>query len=153
MLQCKQTYPVADQYGGASCRRQTSPPLMIAMIRILLVEDHAVMRSSLTALLEREPDFTICATAASAEEVLAQLDELDADLMLVDISLPGASGLALVRAVQERRPDVACIVLSGYDTATHGPLAQKVGALAYIPKYKFREIIPTIRQALNQISA
>lgn len=111
------------------------------------------MRSSLAALLEKEPDFTICATAESAEEVLERLDELDADLLLVDISLPGESGLALVRTVQERRPDLECIVLSGYDVATHGPLAKKVGALAYIPKYKVREIVPTIRQALKQVTA
>ena len=67
--------------------------------------------------------------------------------------LPGESGLSLVKAVRERRPDLDCIVLSGYDIATHGPLAKKVGALAYIPKYTVREISPTIRQALNHVAA
>jgi len=123
------------------------------MVKIFLVEDHAVMRNSLMALLEREPYFTISATAESAEEALELLDDLDANLVLVDISLPGESGLSLVKAVRERRPDLDCIVLSGYDIATHGPLAKKVGALAYIPKYKVREIIPTIRQALNHVAA
>ncbi len=111
------------------------------------------MRTSLMALLEREPDFTISATAESAEEALERLDDLDVDLVLVDISLPGESGLSLVGTLQERRPDLDCIVLSGYDVATHGPLAKKVGALAYIPKYRVREIIPTIREALNHVSA
>ena len=123
------------------------------MVRILLVEDHVVMRTSLMALLEREPDFTISATAESAEDALELLDDLDVDLVLVDISLPGESGLSLVGALQKQRPDLNCIVLSGYDTATHGPLAKKVGALAYIPKYKVREIIPTIRRALNHVAA
>lgn len=131
----------------------TKSLFMDHMVKIFLVEDHAVMRNSLMALLEREPDFTISATAESAEEALERLDDLDADLVLVDISLPGESGLSLVKAVRERRPDLDCIVLSGYDIATHGPLAKKVGALAYIPKYKVREIIPTIRQALNHVAA
>lgn len=131
----------------------TKSLFMDHMVKIFLVEDHAVMRNSLMALLEREPDFTISATAESAEEALGLLDDLDADLVLVDISLPGESGLSLVKAVRERRPDLDCIVLSGYDIATHGPLAKKVGALAYIPKYKVREIIPTIRQALNHVAA
>lgn len=131
----------------------TKSLFMDHMVKIFLVEDHAVMRNSLMALLEREPDFTISATAESAEEALELLDDLDANLVLVDISLPGESGLSLVKAVRERRPDLDCIVLSGYDIATHGPLAKKVGALAYIPKYKVREIIPTIRQALNHVAA
>jgi DNA-binding NarL/FixJ family response regulator len=126
---------------------------MTDTVRIFLVEDHAVMRSSLTALLERESDFIVCATAESAEDALRLLDELDADLVLVDVSLPGASGLALIGAVRERRPELGCIALSGYDAATYEPLARKSGALAYIPKYRVREIIPTIRQALNSPAA
>jgi DNA-binding NarL/FixJ family response regulator len=123
------------------------------MVRIFLVEDHPVMRSSLSALLEREPDFTVCATAESAEEALEKLDGTAADLLLVDISLPGESGLSLVGTVQDRWPALGCIVLSGYDIATHAPLAKKVGALAYVPKYNVREIVPSIRKALNGVMA
>jgi len=118
------------------------------MARLLLVEDHEIMRETLTALLNKEEAFEVIGETATGEEALARLAEIKPDLVLIDISLPGMSGLELLRHVQERFPDVRCCILSSHAESVYGEYARQKGAIAYVDKRKVRDIIPTIRSAL-----
>ncbi len=94
------------------------------MIRLLLVDDHAVFRQSLAFMLAHEPDFTVVAQAGSVAEARARL--ADIDVALVDIDLPDGSGVELIRAMQAVNPQGRALVLTG--SASHKELARAVEA-------------------------
>lgn len=121
------------------------------MAKLFLVEDHDVMRQTLAAMLDGEEDLTVCGQAASGEEALALLPEAGAELVLIDISLPGMDGLALLREVQARWPALPCLILSGHAESVYGEQALAAGALAYVDKRNVREIVPAVRRALAEI--
>ena len=120
------------------------------MVQLFLVEDHDAMRQTLAHMLDYEDDFTICGQAASGEEALSLLPEAGADLVLIDVSMPGMDGLTLLEHVRARWPALPCLILSGHAESVYGELARAAGALAYIDKRKVREIVPSIRQALAE---
>ena len=122
------------------------------MTKFLLVEDHEVMRETLAALLSREEDFEVIGKTTTGEEALAFLDDVEPDLILIDLSLPGMSGLALLRRVRERFPDIMCCILSSHAESIYGEYARREGAVAYMDKRRVREIIPTIRVVLAKNS-
>lgn len=109
------------------------------------------MRHSLRKLLLREADFSIIDECTSAEDALEKLQSTNSkpDLILVDVSLPGMSGLDLISEIQARWPELFCIVLSGYDGSVYEGKALAVGAVAYINKEAVLDIVPTIRRALG----
>lgn len=120
------------------------------MTKIFVVEDHQIVRKTLISLLEREPDFTVSGEAASGEEALMLLPEIEVDLILVDISMPGMDGISLLREVKKRWPNLACLVLSGHAESVYGKQARSAGALGYVDKREVREIVPTIRRVLGE---
>jgi DNA-binding NarL/FixJ family response regulator len=119
------------------------------MTNLFLVEDHEIMRKTLAKLLGRERDLHICGQAASGAEALEKLDNSNADLVLIDISMPDMDGITLLQEVQARWPHLACIILSGHAESVYGAQARKAGALAYVDKRQVRKIVPTIRQVLS----
>ena len=82
--------------------------------RIFIVEDHRVMRDSLILYIGRTPWLEVCGAVASAEEALVQLPESGADLVLVDISLPGMNGIDLIKQLRRQLPALPCLILSGH---------------------------------------
>lgn len=122
------------------------------MVRLFLVEDHDIMRQTLSKMLDSEEDFIVCGQAASGEEALLLLPEARADLVLIDISLSGMDGLELLQQVQARWPALPCLILSGHAESVYGQQARAAGALAYIDKRHVRKIVPSIRQALADIA-
>jgi DNA-binding NarL/FixJ family response regulator len=116
--------------------------------KLFLVEDHKMMRETLGKLLTRERDFAIAGEASSAEEALEKLDRSNADLVLVDISLPGMDGITLLQEIGERWPGLPCVLLSAHAESVYGTQARKNGARAYIDKRDVRKIVPTIRDVL-----
>lgn len=123
------------------------------MTNLFLVEDHDTVRQTLAALLNSEDDFVVCGQAASGEEALALLPDAGADMVLIDISMPGMDGLELLRKVREMWPDLPCLILSGHAESVYGDEARAAGAVAYIDKRRVREIVPVIRRVRAGISS
>ena len=119
-----------------------------AMIRVLIVDDHPVLRQGLMQVIDEEPDLVACGEAEDAEGALAQLDAANPDLAVVDLSLNGRSGLELVRDMKARRPSTAVLVYSMYDEALYAERAIRAGASGYVMK---RESIDEVLAAIRQI--
>ena len=102
--------------------------------RIFVVEDHATMRDTLVGFVSALPDTEVCGSAASAEEALAKIAGAQADLALVDITLPGMNGLEFVREARRRWPRLQYLMLTGRDEATHLFPSFAMGAQGYLTK-------------------
>jgi DNA-binding NarL/FixJ family response regulator len=100
---------------------------------IFLIEDHPVMRSGLEMFVRGQEGLELCGSAGSAEEALDRLP-CGADLVLVDVSLPGMSGIHLIREVRARWPELRCLVLSGHSVSRYAEAAQEAGAIDYVMK-------------------
>jgi DNA-binding NarL/FixJ family response regulator len=103
-------------------------------IRIMLVEDHLILRQGLRALLETEPDFTVVGEAGSAAEALASIEALEPSVVIVDLGLPDQSGIEVIAALRERRfaaPILVLTVLPGRDRLR---AAMQAGANGFVLK-------------------
>lgn len=109
--------------------------------RILIVDDHAIVRQGIALLLTRQPDFEVCGEAGSYEEGLAAIAALKPDAVLVDITLKDRSGLDLVREAKERDPAVKTLILSMHDEEDYAERALKAGALGYVMKEHADEVV------------
>jgi DNA-binding NarL/FixJ family response regulator len=104
------------------------------MIRLLVVDDHEMVREGLKAMLVAEPDFTIVGEAANAEQAYAVIERTHPDVILLDIRLPGASGIEVCRAVTERYPDIAVIILTTFTDDALIAQCIQAGARGFIVK-------------------
>ena len=120
------------------------------MIRIVLVDDHAVVRSGYRRLLSAEPDFDVVGEAASAPEANALVQQVRPDVAVVDLSLKGSSGLEAIAGMRARLPALRVLVLSMHDSAGHVSQALKAGAHGYLTKRSEpEELIAGIRAVLR----
>lgn len=118
--------------------------------RILVVDDHAVVRQGLMKLINEESDLVVCAEADSASQALEALDRQEIDLAIVDISLEGTSGLELTEVMKLRRPNIIVLILSMYDSLLYAQRSLRAGAAGYVAKHEAAEkIIAAIRQVLS----
>lgn len=103
-------------------------------VRVVIVDDHEIVRMGLSAILRRERDIDLLATVPSAEEGLRVIDELQPDIAVVDYMLPGMTGVELCERLAEEQPRVAVILLTTYlqDTVVDGAL--RAGVKAYVYK-------------------
>ena len=107
------------------------------------------MRSVLTRLVEREEDLVVCGEASSAEEALERVADLQPDLVLIDISLPGMSGINLIRELREQFPNLASLIVSGHKESIYGREVMRAGAYGYVEKANAHGIIDAIRHILQ----
>jgi two-component system, NarL family, response regulator NreC len=103
-------------------------------VRILLVDDHAVLRSGLRLLLEREEGLEPVGEAGTAEEALRVLPRLAPDVVVIDVEMPGIGGIEGVTRIVDRAPGVRLLVLSMHDQARDVRRAFDAGAHGYLPK-------------------
>jgi len=116
------------------------------MIRILIVDDHPVVREGLMAVLEGIPDIRVVGTAQSAEEALAAMKTVRPDIVLLDLELPGMSGIDAIPRVIAGGDHVRVIVLTAYDTEERVLGAIRAGAGGYLLKgAAAAEIVHAIR--------
>lgn len=104
------------------------------MIRLLIVDDHEMVREGLKAILVAEADFQIVGEAASAEQALELIGRLKPDIALVDIRLPGTNGIELCRMASEQYPDTAVIILTTFTDETLVAQCIQAGARGFIVK-------------------
>jgi DNA-binding NarL/FixJ family response regulator len=108
-------------------------------IKIILVDDHQLVRDGIKALLGGIPEISIIGEAADGNELLAKLETLKPDLLIMDISLPGISGIELTRKVCSSHPEIKTLILSMYNNEEFIFNALKAGAKGYLPKNTTRD--------------
>jgi DNA-binding NarL/FixJ family response regulator len=123
---------------------------MSAHARILIVEDHPIFRKGLKDLIDEESDMEVCGEAEDVPEAKKLVDRLNPDMVIVDLTLKGASGLELIKYIHERTPGLPILVLSMHDEAAYAERALKAGARGYIMKQEMTTRVTTsIRQVLH----
>ena len=117
--------------------------------RILLVDDHAVVRFGIGQLINRQSDLVVCGEEADASRALAAIESLKPDLVIADLSLKDSSGLELMRNLKARFPRLPVLVVSVHYESIYAALAFRAGALGYLMKGEALDKIPTaIRRVL-----
>ncbi len=118
--------------------------------RIFLVEDHPVFRDGLAKLINAEKDFTVCGEAGDAKQGLKSIAKLKPDLAVVDLGLPGKSGLELIKEIRAAKILVKILVVSMFDEALYAQRVLRAGGDGYIMKQEDpEEIINAIRDVLD----
>lgn len=114
-------------------------------VRILLVDDHEIVREGLAAVLVRQPGFDVVAQADTAAEALEAIEQSSPDLVVLDISLPDASGIELCREIKARRPSIRVVILTGSDEEDNVLSAVIAGANGYLLKQSgIRDVVRAI---------
>jgi DNA-binding NarL/FixJ family response regulator len=118
--------------------------------RILIVDDHVIVRQGIAQLVNRELDLDVCAEAGDADSAIAVLRDTQVDLAIVDISLPGTSGIELVKLMRDAQPQLPVLVMSMHDEALYSDRAFRAGAKGYVMKQEATEkLLAAIRKILN----
>jgi DNA-binding NarL/FixJ family response regulator len=104
------------------------------MIKVLLVDDHAIARNGVRLMLGTADDIEVTGEAANAHDAMQMVGEGDYDVALVDITMPGKSGLELLRSLRAERPKLAVLILSTYAEDIYAVRALKLGAAGYLTK-------------------
>ncbi len=122
----------------------------LTMKRILLVDDHPLIRKGLRLTLESENDFLVCGEAGTAEEAMALIPELNPDIIILDISLPGQSGLDMLRQLDSTRAKGVVLVVSRHDEILYAERAIRAGARGYVMKSEAPgALVAAIRKVLT----
>ncbi|MGE5301199.1 MAG: response regulator [Acidobacteriota bacterium] len=117
------------------------------MIRILIADDHRIVREGLKQILAETPDMIVVDEASNGQEVLGKVWENDYDVVLLDISMPGRSGLDILKQLKNERPKLAVLVLSMYSEEQYAMRALRAGASGYMTKESAPdELIEAIRK-------
>lgn len=103
-------------------------------IKVLVVDDHAIMRDGIRALLGIHDDIEIVGEASEGKEAVEKAQELSPDVAVMDIAMPGMDGLEATRRIKKKKPTVKVLVLTQYDNREYILSAIKAGADGYVPK-------------------
>ncbi len=118
--------------------------------RILLVDDHAVVRFGIAQLINRQSDLVVCGEEDNASNALSAIERLKPDLVIADISLKDSSGLELMRNIKAQYSGLPVLVVSAHDESIYAEVAFRAGALGYLMKEEVLDKIPTaIRRVLS----
>src|ERR1700674_5379500 len=118
--------------------------------RILLVDDHPVLRKGLVRLIDSKEEFFVCGEASTAADAMALIRELEPNLVVVDIGLPGISGIELTKTIRAEFQQLPVLILSMHEEALYATRALRAGAMGYIVKQDaIDNIAAAIREALN----
>jgi len=119
-------------------------------VRIVLVDDHAVVRAGYRRFLEQEPGYSVIGEAASGEEAYVLLQRISPDIVVLDLSMPGRGGLSSLRRFKQRWPLLPVLVFSMHDTAAFATHALRAGANGYVTKGSDPQLmVDAVRSVLN----
>jgi DNA-binding NarL/FixJ family response regulator len=110
----------------------------VSRIRILIVDDHPVVRAGLAGLLSSQPDFEVVGEAGDGQEALNMLERLEPDVVLMDLRMPGMDGVSAIRRIRSQRKSQV-LVLTTFDTDAEIVQAVEAGATGYLLKDVARE--------------
>jgi DNA-binding NarL/FixJ family response regulator len=115
-------------------------------IRVLVVDDHPMLREGIVAVIDRQPDMTVVGEASDGAEAIARFAELSPDVTLMDLQMPGSSGFVAIEGIRARAPRAPILVLTTYPGDSQALRALKAGANGYLLKSCIRrELIDAIR--------
>jgi DNA-binding NarL/FixJ family response regulator len=123
-------------------------PAAMAQIRVLLIDDHPVVRQGLRQLIEAESDMTVAAEASTAREAVEIAEAAPPDVALVDLALADRSGLELIKDLKNRIPGLGMLVLSMHDESLYAERALRAGARGYVMKH---EATDTLLAAIRKV--
>ena len=104
------------------------------MTRIVIADDHTIVREGLKQVLAAAGDLTVIAEAQNGSEVMQRVREQEFDVLLLDLSMPGKSGIELIKQVRNEKPKLRILVLSMHEEAQYAVRALKAGAAGYLTK-------------------
>ncbi len=122
----------------------------VAKCKVLLVDDHPIVRQGFAQLINQEPDLAVCGEASDAAEALSMILGASPDVVLVDISLADRSGIELLKEIRAQFPDVATLALSMHDETLYAERALRAGARGYIMK---EEATEKVMNAIRRVKA
>jgi DNA-binding NarL/FixJ family response regulator len=118
--------------------------------RVFVVDDHPIVRQGLASLIACAPDLTVCGEAEAAGSALQAIETLQPDILIVDISLNGPTGMDLLKSVRAKVPNLPVLILSMHDESVYAERALRAGANGYIMKQAAtEEMLTAIRQILD----
>ncbi|HQH73678.1 MAG TPA: response regulator transcription factor [bacterium] len=121
-----------------------------AKTRVLVVDDHPIVREGLALLFRQKMDLEICGEAEDAEQTLAAIAARPPDIAIIDITLKNSNGLDLIRLLRDRHPSLPVLVLSVHDESIYAERALRAGARGYIMKEELTEkVVEAIHCVLN----
>lgn len=119
-------------------------------IRVLLADDHAIIRDGLKQILADTDDLVVAGEAANGLEVMQKVREQDWGVLVLDISMPGRSGLELIHMIKDEKPELPILVLSMHHEEQYAVRALQAGALGYLTKESDGELlVAAIRRVAN----
>ncbi|HZP62253.1 MAG TPA: response regulator transcription factor [Terriglobales bacterium] len=119
-------------------------------MRILIADDSKIVRRCIAELLSTDGTHELCGEAADSKETLEKTNELRPDLVLLDVSMPGVSGLETARLLRQQAPDVKILIMSQNDASQLLPQSKKAGADGCLDKAEIAtQLLPMIQSALQ----
>ena len=116
--------------------------------RVLIVDDHPIVRQGLRQLINQEPDLIVCGEATEPQQALATAEAVQPDVVIVDLTLKEGSGLDLIKTLQAQRPALPVLVVSMHDEALYAERSLRAGARGYVMK---QEATETLLHALRRV--
>jgi two-component system, NarL family, response regulator NreC len=117
--------------------------------RVLLADDHRLMRSGLRLVIERHPDFTVVGEADDGRQAVAMAESLKPDVIVMDIGMPSLNGIEAARQISEKQPEIAIVMLSMHSDEGYVLRALKAGARAYLLKDSAEEDLTQAIEAVR----
>ena len=126
----------------------TKTGVRVGKRKVLIVDDHPIIRQGLARLLGQEPDIEICEGADNVEDALRQIQSLRPDLVVVDMSLKESHGIELIAQIKAHNQQIKTLVWSMFDENVYAERAVQAGAMGYVNK---QEPIETVVGAIRQV--
>jgi len=123
---------------------------MASRLRILLADDHAIVRHGLRLLIDSQPEMTVIGESADGDAVVAQAQALRPDIVVMDISMPGTNGLTATRTLKRRQPDLIVLILTRHEDDTYPQELLRAGASGYVLK---QSPPPQLLQAIRVVGS
>ena len=120
------------------------------MINIVIADDHALVREGLKRIVSDIADMRVCGEAANGSEVMQRVRELSFDVLMLDLSMPGRSGMELIKLVHTEKPLLRILVLSMHQELQYAVRAIKAGASGYLTKESAPDLL---EHALRRVAA